>query len=38
MIDGVVLKVLTVHADDRGLLMEVIRDDEPVFKAVKQTT
>src|SRR5437016_5196154 len=38
MIDGVVLKVLTVHADDRGLLMEVIRDDEPVFKSVKQTT
>jgi len=38
MIDGVVLKVLTVHADDRGLLMEVIGDDEPVFKSVKQTT
>ena len=38
MIDGVILKLLTVHADDRGLLMEVIRDDEPVFKSVKQTT
>src|SRR5437762_8939393 len=38
MIDGVVLKLLTVHADDRGLLMEVVRDDEPVFRSVKQTT
>src|SRR5207245_3566193 len=38
MIDGVVVKELVVHADDRGLLMEVVRDDEPVFRAVKQTT
>src|SRR5213078_3705724 len=38
MIDGVVLKLLTVHADDRGLQMEVVRDDEPVFRSVKQTT
>ncbi len=38
MIDGVVVKECTVHADDRGTLVEVIRDDEPVFREVKQTT
>jgi dTDP-4-dehydrorhamnose 3,5-epimerase len=38
MIDGVVMKECTVHADDRGTLVEVIRDDEPVFRDVKQTT
>jgi dTDP-4-dehydrorhamnose 3,5-epimerase len=37
-IEGVVVKEPTVHADDRGLLMEVVRDDEPVFREVKQTT
>jgi dTDP-4-dehydrorhamnose 3,5-epimerase len=38
MIDGVVVKDCVVHADDRGMLMEVVRDDEPVFRDVKQTT
>ena len=38
MIDGVVIKSCTVHADDRGTLVEVVRDDEPVFKDVRQTT
>jgi dTDP-4-dehydrorhamnose 3,5-epimerase len=38
MIDGVVVKPCTVFADDRGLLMEVVRDDDPVFREVKQTT
>ena len=38
MIDGVVVKELVVHADDRGMLMEVVRDDEPVFRPVRQTT
>lgn len=38
MIDGVVLKECQVHTDDRGLLIEVLRDDEPVFRDVKQTT
>jgi dTDP-4-dehydrorhamnose 3,5-epimerase len=38
MIEGVVVKALTVHSDDRGLLMEVVRDDEPVFRDVRQTT
>ena len=38
MIHGVVAKEAVVHADDRGVLMEVVRDDEPVFRDVKQTT
>ena len=38
MIDGVVVKTCTVHSDDRGWLVEVVRDDEPVFKEVQQTT
>jgi len=38
MIDGVVVKACTVHADDRGHLIEIIRDDEPIFREVKQTT
>jgi dTDP-4-dehydrorhamnose 3,5-epimerase-like enzyme len=36
VIDGVVVKACTVHADDRGHLIEIIRDDEPVFREVKQ--
>ncbi len=38
MIDGVQLKRLTVHSDDRGNLMEVLRADDPCFTTVKQTT
>jgi dTDP-4-dehydrorhamnose 3,5-epimerase len=38
MIDGVVVKDCVLHADDRGTLLEVIRDDEPVFREVRQTT
>ena len=38
MIDGVIVKECRVHPDDRGHLMEVVRDDEPVFRTVKQTT
>jgi dTDP-4-dehydrorhamnose 3,5-epimerase len=37
-IEGVVVKQLVVHSDDRGMLMEVLRDDEPVFREVRQTT
>ena len=37
MIDGVVVKTCRVHADDRGFLVEMMRDDEPVFRAVRQT-
>jgi dTDP-4-dehydrorhamnose 3,5-epimerase len=38
MIEAVHLKRLTVHSDDRGVLMEVLRADDPCFAAVKQTT
>jgi dTDP-4-dehydrorhamnose 3,5-epimerase len=38
MIDGVVVKECVTHTDDRGILMEVVRDDEPVFREIKQTT
>ena len=38
MIEGVVVKECVVHTDDRGVLIEIIRDDEPVFQAIKQTT
>jgi dTDP-4-dehydrorhamnose 3,5-epimerase len=38
MIDGVVIKECVLHADDRGTLLEVVRDDEPVFREVRQTT
>jgi dTDP-4-dehydrorhamnose 3,5-epimerase len=37
-IDGVVVKEVVVHSDDRGSLMEIVRDDEPVFREVRQTT
>jgi dTDP-4-dehydrorhamnose 3,5-epimerase len=30
-IDGVVTKVLAVHADERGRLMEMLRADDPFF-------
>jgi dTDP-4-dehydrorhamnose 3,5-epimerase len=38
MIESVQLKRLTVHSDDRGILMEVLRAEDPAFAAVKQTT
>ncbi len=38
MIDGVVVKKCVVYADDRGFLTEIVRDDEPVFRDVRQTT
>jgi dTDP-4-dehydrorhamnose 3,5-epimerase len=38
MIEGVYLKRLAVHSDDRGFLMEVLRADDPGFATVKQTT
>ena len=36
MIDGVVVKPLQVHADDRGYLMEVLREDDPLFERFGQ--
>jgi dTDP-4-dehydrorhamnose 3,5-epimerase len=38
MIQGVAVKQLRVHSDDRGSLMEVLRADDPFFAAIKQTT
>jgi len=38
MIQGVTIKQLVVHSDDRGTLMEVLRADDPFFEAIKQTT
>jgi dTDP-4-dehydrorhamnose 3,5-epimerase len=36
MIDGVVVKQLTVHPDDRGRLMEIFRADDPLFESFGQ--
>jgi dTDP-4-dehydrorhamnose 3,5-epimerase len=38
VIEGVVLKPLTVHPDDRGMRMEVLRADDPFFRGFGQTT
>jgi dTDP-4-dehydrorhamnose 3,5-epimerase len=38
MIDGVAIKKLVVHSDDRGSLMEVLRADDPFFEPIRQTT
>ena len=36
MIKGVVIKKLAIHKDKRGLLMEFLRNDEPIFKKFGQ--
>jgi len=36
MIEGVVLKDLVVHSDDRGRLFEILRSDETVFQKFGQ--
>ncbi len=36
MIDGVIIQPLTVRADDRGWLMEVLRDDDALFEVFGQ--
>lgn len=38
MIDGVQIKKLSVHSDDRGCLIELVRCDDPFFAPIKQTT
>lgn len=38
MIDGVLVKKMQVFHDDRGFLMEVLKDGEPLFQNIKQTT
>ncbi len=36
MIEGVIVKPLRVHADDRGYLMEILRDDDEVYERFGQ--
>ncbi len=38
MIEGVVLKPLKVHCDDRGIFMELLRVDDPFFRKFGQTS
>ena len=38
MIQGVVVKPLVVHPDDRGIFMEVLRADDPFYRAFGQTS
>ena len=38
MIDGVLVKKLTVYSDDRGCLMEILKAGDPLYKDIKQTT
>ncbi|GAB6172817.1 dTDP-4-dehydrorhamnose 3,5-epimerase family protein [Paradesulfitobacterium aromaticivorans] len=38
MIDGVVLKKLVRHADDRGFFMEILRDDDELLKRFGQAS
>ncbi len=37
MIQGVEIKKLTRHADERGFLMELLRKDDPIFSKFGQT-
>ena len=37
-INGVQIKKLVKHSDDRGFFMEVLKDDDPFFKDIKQTS
>lgn len=37
MIDGIVVKQLKRHADERGFLMEMLRNDDDVFSQFGQT-
>ena len=38
MIQGVALKRLVVHPDDRGMFMEVLRADDPFYRRFGQTS
>lgn len=37
MIEGVVLKPLAVHCDDRGVFMELLREDDPFYRRFGQS-
>ncbi|NLC57864.1 MAG: dTDP-4-dehydrorhamnose 3,5-epimerase [Armatimonadetes bacterium] len=36
MIEGVQIKQLVAHADERGALMEILRNDDPIFSSFGQ--
>ena len=38
MIEGVQIKTLKVFSDDRGCLMEVVKEDDALFMEIRQTT
>ena len=38
MIEGVQLKPLSIYHDDRGFLLEVVKEGDPLFREIKQTT
>lgn len=37
MIEGIEIKQLKVNADERGYLMEILREDDPIFEHFGQT-
>lgn len=37
MIQGVEIKQLEPHVDDRGYLMELLREDDPIFERFGQS-
>lgn len=37
MIEGVALKPLVVHCDDRGVFMELLREDDPFYRRFGQS-
>ena len=38
LIEGVVIKEIVRHNDDRGFFAEIIKEGEPIFKSIKQTS
>lgn len=38
MINGIIIKNLKILADDRGILTELLKQGEPTFAQIKQTT
>ncbi len=37
-IEGVQVKTLEIHTDDRGILLEIVKAGDPIFDEIKQTT
>jgi dTDP-4-dehydrorhamnose 3,5-epimerase len=38
MIQGIEIKKIVKHCDDRGFFAEILKEDDPFFKSVKQTS